>query len=706
MSEIVAGAPPLPSAPGSRRQDEQEALFRALTERTSDVALVADADGNLTYVSPSAERLFGYRLEDLVLSNGFRIVHPDDVEPVAAMLAAVLAEPYQVHRMVLRIRDGGGRWRWVEETVTNMLGHPGVGGLVINLHDIDAQVAAERALRTSEARFKAIVETTQEGLLALAPDGSTLFANEESARILGLPVGELYRVRLGNLLGAEGQAFLAQLVRTSVSLGRERYELTYRRPDGGERVLAVTASPLPDEDGAPGGSLAMISDVTDERRTAQQLRDAALHDVLTGLPNRTLLYDRLDLALRWQQRSDITVAVLLVDLVRFGRINESRGHRAGDEVLVEVARRLQELAPAGDTVARLGGDRFAVVCSDLAADGVRRLGRRIVEAVARPMDVSCGQLHLTARVGCVLSPPTSGEELLRAAEAAVRSAKVAGRAGVVVHDAELLEHAVRRAELCDDLRKALAGDELELHYQPIISLVTGATVGVEALLRWNHPERGFVPPPEVVSVAEENGLVLDLDAWVLRRACEDGAVLRGAGALPLDAYVAVNLSARHLSAGSLEATVDSALAATATPPAALVLEITESAVVEDVESAAALLHRLRAKGVGVAVDDFGTGQSSLAYLRLFPVTILKVDRSFVEHMTTDPAALAIVTSIMDLARAVGVTVVAEGIEQQEQADALRALGCPAGQGWLWSPARPPRVLLGERQAAASGSPSS
>jgi diguanylate cyclase (GGDEF)-like protein len=381
-------------------------------------------------------------------------------------------------------------------------------------------------------------------------------------------------------------------------------------------------------------------------------------------------------------------AVMFVDVDHFKLVNDSRGHAVGDELLVAVAQRLTTALRPTDTVARFGGDEFVVVQEDVDEHEADETAARLLTVLSEPLPLSHGAVHITTSIGLALTPPRSATDLLRFADSAMYAAKAAGRARVQRFDRSLADEAEQRYSLASDLRQALADDALEMHYQPVVDLPTGTVVGVEALARWEHPELGSVPPTRFVAVAELFGLTHELDACVLARSLREAQALKDVGLLARDAYVAVNLSARNLADRSLESRVVDAVEAVGTTPGSVLLEITESAIMEDTDKSVSLLSRLRDRGFRVAIDDFGTGYSSLAYLRDLPITVLKVDRSFVAHISDDRDALAIVASIVDLARTVGVGVVAEGVETLPQAALLRRLGCQAAQGWLWSRAVP------------------
>ncbi|MCU1593128.1 MAG: diguanylate cyclase/phosphodiesterase with sensor(s) [Frankiales bacterium] len=668
----------------SKRQ-QQEDFFLALSARASDLAIVTSAEGDLLYVSPSVTIMLGYGIEDVLGSSGWSFVHPDD-EPAAREVFERVLATGSTETVDIRVRASSGEWRVMEETMSNLLDTP-VGGIVANLRDITEKRHAEAAMRASDSRLRTIVDTAEEGIWAARFDGSTLYMNLRMAVILGIDREQMHErsAEIWSRFSVEGLR-----KRIALAARPERFEVDFAHPDGRNRILSIATSPLHDEHGEAEGSLAMVSDVTDARRLESELRHAAMHDSLTGLPNRALLVDRLEHALA---RSAGRTAVLFIDLDHFKVVNDSRGHAAGDELLVAVSARLVKALRPEDTVARFGGDEFVVVCEEVDEDAARELAEEVLAALEVPFDLFDAAVHVSASLGLALSPAPSAGDLLRFADAAMYSAKSAGRRRVRVFDPALAEDVEQRYLLQADLHDALSQDTLALHYQPVVDLASGRVVGLEALARWTHPTHGEVPPTRFVPIAEETGLAADLDRWAVRRALREVAHLRDVGAFPLDAHVAVNLSAGHLAEIGLVNLISTAAADADLPPEQVVLEITETSLVDDLDVTIPVLKQLRALGFQVAVDDFGTGYSSLGYLRDLPITTLKIDRSFVNGIVEDSDALAIVASVVDLAKAIGLGVVAEGVETQEQADLLLRLGCASAQGWLWSAAISPEQAI-------------
>jgi diguanylate cyclase (GGDEF)-like protein/PAS domain S-box-containing protein len=674
-----------------QRRQQQEDFFLALSQRASDLVIVLDALGQVLYTSPALTGGLGHEPIDVLSEDVLDFIHPDDRATTTTLLDDVVRGAEA--STTLRIRDSAGGWRWFEATMGNLLDTV-VGGVVCNLRDVTERITAERALRASEARYRAIADSADEGLWVASADGRTLYVNTRLCDILGLDADEVYAKEVGELV-AGGPGTSGHQPGLAGRVGAERYETTYAHPDGRIRVLRIAAAPLEVGEGEDDQAayLAMVTDITESRRLERELRQAALHDHLTGLPNRALLLDRLEHALTREIRS---TAVLFVDLDQFKIINDARGHTVGDQLLVAVADRLRASVRPFDTVARFGGDEFLVICENVDEEHSHLIATELLLALDEPFPVASGVLDVAATIGIALSPSPSAEHLLRNAETAMYAAKQAGRRGIRVFDTSLAEQAQELYELGADLRAALRADELVMHYQPIVELAGGAVVGVEALARWNHPTLGAVPPDRFVALAERTGISRELDRWAIARALRETGRLRDQGALPPSAYVAVNLSPRHLADTGLEEHLDACTRAAGLSPAHVTLEITERAIMAEPEPAIALLRRLRAQGYRVAMDDFGTGHSSLSHLHALPVSTLKIDRSFVADICGDHNARAITTSIVDLARAVGVTVVAEGVETLEQRLLLEELGCTTGQGWLWSAAISPEQAVATR----------
>jgi len=454
-------------------------------------------------------------------------------------------------------------------------------------------------------------------------------------------------------------------------------------------------------------SLARLQSAESQQHAAeQQLAQLAQYDALTGLPNRALFHDRLGQAIARAHRSEHPIAVLFLDLDRFKEINDSLGHEAGDRVLIEAAERMRLHLREGDSVARLGGDEFTVILEDVdGAEQVRSVAQKLLRAFAEPFRVDGQDLFATLSIGIALHPRdgADAENLLRHADTAMYQAKSDGRDGLKFYTPVMSTAVSERLSLEGRLRQALERGEFVLYYQPIVRLEDGAISSVEALLRWRHPEEGLLPPGRFVGIAEQTGLIVPIGDWVLREACSHAAQWQAAGLRPL--RVAVNLSARQFRKGGMVAAVRSALEAARLDSRWLMLEITESLLMENPEASGKVLQQLKEMGAHMALDDFGTGYSSLAYLKHFPIDVIKIDRSFVRDIVADVDDAAIVKATIGLATSLGMQTTAEGVETGEQLAFLRTHGCRFGQGYLFSPPVPEAefaaMLREERRLAAA-----
>jgi diguanylate cyclase (GGDEF)-like protein/PAS domain S-box-containing protein len=465
------------------------------------------------------------------------------------------------------------------------------------------------------------------------------------------------------------------------------------RADGDVRWISTTKLPLRDRQGNIVGTFGISRDITERKLAEEQLQHRAFYDPLTDLPNRALFLDRLQHMFHRARRAlgNPLFAVLYLDLDRFKAINDSLGHDAGDELLVATARRLERCLRPGDTLARLGGDEFTVLLDDISCEAdATGVAERIHEELAAPLDVRGFEMFTSVSVGIAMSSAgyECPEDMLRDADTAMYRAKAGGRARHQVFAGDMHQRAVSSLRLETDLRRALERKEIVPYYQPIVDLDDGAVVAFEALARWRHPTRGLLPPDLFIPVAEETGLVVAIGEFMLGEACRQVREWQRKHPRWSALGISVNVSGRQLSQGALAAEVERALAATGLDPACLTLEITESALMHNLSAGASVVQRLHGLLVGLHLDDFGTGYSSLAYLHSFPVHALKIDQSFVNRMDRAPQQSAIVKAIVSLAQNLGMEVIAEGVETRAQADALRALGCQRGQGFLFSPPVP------------------
>jgi diguanylate cyclase (GGDEF)-like protein/PAS domain S-box-containing protein len=547
---------------------------------------------------------------------------------------------------------------------------------------------ARQATRKSEARFTALVQNSSDVILLVDPSGVVRYQTPSVERILGYLPSDLPGARLAELVLPDDEVRMADLVaraRTRVGVIGP-VELRFRKKEGGSLFMEVTVTNLLDNPDL-AGLVFTLRDTHERKLLEERLTHQAFHDPLTGLANRALLADRLAHALVGSRRVGRPLALLLLDLDNFKTVNDSFGHGAGDQVLLEVGRRIGSCVREGDTPARVGGDEFAVLLEDIDGEEMAvEVTTRISRALRAPLLVDGNEVFVGASIGIVVTRDggeTAGD-MFRNADVAMYAAKRSDKGRFRLFEPDMRKTGRGRIELETDLRHALERAEMVLHFQPLVRLATGTIVGGEALLRWRHPRRGLLSPGEFIPMAEETDLIVPIGRWVLDQACYQAAAWRPASGNGAPLRVSVNLSGRQLQRPVLAREVREVLRSTGLPPERLILEVTESLPLLETPAMVARLLELRALGAFLAIDDFGTGYSSLSYLRLLPMDILKIDRSFVEGIGSEGRGLPLLRGIVDLARALNLQVTAEGIETEAQAAALREFGCDYAQGYLFS----------------------
>jgi diguanylate cyclase (GGDEF)-like protein/PAS domain S-box-containing protein len=545
-----------------------------------------------------------------------------------------------------------------------------------------ASQALTEELRRSENRFRSLVQNSSDVITIVEGDGAIRYVSPAVHRLLGYEPQDLTGTRATELVHPDDvQTALGVLEKGRVS----RVQVRLRHRDGSWRYTESTFNNLVADPGV-AGIVINLRDVTERLELEERLVHQAYHDTLTNLANRALLREQLVRALQARRRGEAGPAIIFLDLDGFKTVNDSLGHAAGDLLLVAVADRLHSWLGEYGTVARLGGDEFAVLLEAVGRADASLLAERALAALEAPFTVGGREVYVGASIGVALAgtETDTADILLRNADAAMYRAKRSGKGNVTFYAPDMHHEAFQRLEMEADLRRALEHEEFVVHYQPTVDLGSGEIAGVEALVRWNHPERGMIPPADFIPMAEETGLIVPLGRWVLQTACRDLRRWnqRGNGARKL--RLAVNLSVRQLSDPQLIEDVARAVKENGLQPGALVLEVTESLLLEGQESMVRIFAQLKELGVRIAIDDFGTGYSSFGYLRRLPVDILKIDRSFVQGLGGAPGDVALVQAMVEMARTLGFVTVAEGVERADQAAVLQSLHCHQGQGFYFA----------------------
>jgi diguanylate cyclase (GGDEF)-like protein/PAS domain S-box-containing protein len=669
---------------------ESEDRYRALFQDSHDAVYVTRRDGKFLDANPAALALFGYTREELLRTNAHALyVNAAD----RARFSEEIEAQGTVRDFELKLKAKDGR---VLDCLLSSMVRRGTAGEVIGyqgiIHDVTQRRESEMRLRDSEHFTRTIIASVQQGVTVYDCDLRYQVFNHFMEEITGVSAEDVIGKRPADVFPHLVENGVAALLPRALA-GETVYsnDAPYRIPQTGhEGWTSAVYSPHLSPTGEIMGVVGIIVDITERKRAEDQLTHNALHDTLTGLPNRALFVDRLDRLMKHAERSrNYMFAVAFLDLDRFKVINDSLGHLVGDELLIAIGQRLAGCLRQGDTVARLGGDEFALLLDNVHdITDATRVAERVLADLEEPFTLQGHEVFSNVSIGIAMSSDGyhRPEDILRDADTAMYRAKSEGRSRYEVFDRNMHDKAVHVLQFETDLRRALDRGELMLYYQPIVELATGRIVGFEALLRWRHPKRGIVAPDDFIPLAEETGLIVPIGWWVLEEACRQLSDWNVKFAPPRPFTVSVNLSAKQFLQSDLLEQIDSILWRTGMDATRLQLEITESVVLRHEKSVATTLAALRERGIQLCLDDFGTGYSSLSYLHAFPIDTLKIDRSFVGQINTASKNPGLVETIVALSRNLGMGAVAEGVETPEQLEFLRQIGPQYAQGFFFSAA--------------------
>lgn len=675
LTSFVEVAEPLV---GRLRQGDSERLYRLLAENSTDVIAVLGLDTTFLWVSAACRVLLACEPDELLGVMALDLVHPHDVERVTSAVAAASSGDVR-RRVTARLRDAAGDYVWVDLACRGLVTGSELITVLATFRDASERVTAEQERDEATQRFRVALEHAPIGMTVLTPEGGWLEVNRAFCAMLDYPPEQLLSRTFAELIHPEdrdeSEAVFSKLLAGEIdkSVSEERY----LRRDGTIVWALRSVVLLRRTEANPSYFLAQIQDITDRKRAQKELATFALTDSLTGLPNRLVLIDRLTHALAVARRDGNNVGVLFLDLDWFKHVNDSLGHDAGDEVLRQVAARLTATLREADTAVRLGGDEFVILYENADVIQAGRLATRICAVIDEPYTVNGSEVVVSASVGITVGNGPTAAEMLRQADASMYRAKQRGRARIDIFDQAAQAVALDSLTLDRDLRLAIERDELVLHYQPIVELPSRLVVCREALLRWNHPTKGLLAPGVFLPAAEATRLIAVIGTWVLEHACSAAARWDD------NAAVSVNISSRHLAQVDFADTVRATLKASGLPPVRLIIEITETSLLYASPSVLKSTRTLQELGVGVALDDFGTGQASINVLHRLPIQALKIDRSFVAGLSSEPATANLVDGLIHLGVGLSLDVIAEGVETDAQAQWLVDHNCSHGQGFLY-----------------------
>ena len=661
---------------------ESELRYRTLIEQMREGVVHVDNDGIVRYVNDRYCEMLGYAREELLgTAAAMPVATSEDLEILRSkdqLRQRGIADHYE-----LRFRRKDGTIIWVDISGAPIFDAAGRVIGTIGVHnDVTDRRRAEAALRESEARYRLMAENSTDLISRTTFSGVMLYASDAARVLLGYDPAELVDRSIFSYIHEDDHDLVREATR---SVGRSPKTFAYRvRHRDGSILWFETTTRAVGSAGEPGELISVSRDISSRKRVEEQIEHQAYHDALTGLPNRLLFRDRLTVALAQARRTQSILAVMFLDLDRFKNVNDTLGHSLGDELLKAVAARLRSALREGDSIARMGGDEFTVLMTDLGtSDGAATIAQKLIDAISQPMRIEGHDLFITTSIGIAVYPSDgdSAEVLLKNADHAMYRAKEAGRNSYQLCTPAMNHRALERLSLENALRWALERGEFELHYQPQFDVVTRRITGMEALIRWNRPGIGLTSPATFIPIAEETRLIVPIGEWVLREACRQAKVWQQSRFPGM--RIAVNLSPRQFQHSDLRRMIVSALDGSGLDAHSLEVEITETTAMQNTDRTTATLRALREMGVRIAVDDFGTGHSSLNYLRRFPIDRVKIDQSFVHEVEESRSDRAIVAAVIEMAKGLGLAVTAEGVETHGQLAFLEREGCEEVQGYLF-----------------------
>lgn len=663
-----------------------DSFYRAFFEHSMEAVLLTSPDGNIFAANEAACKLLGYTEEELCKLGRKGLVDP--TSPQLSTLLADRARTGKVRGELIFIRKDGTRFpgEISSEQFMDVQQQPRT---ILTIRDLTERNEALRKLAESEEQYRLLIAAMEEGVVLQDKNSRILAFNKSAERILGLSADQLMGKTSfdpeWHAIHEDGSPFPGEThpVPETLRTGKPQTDVIMgiHKPDGVLTWISVNVQPIFKEGiPTPYRVVATMHDITEHKNAQDRIEKLAHFDQLTGLPNRTLLRDRFRYALSLAQRSGETLTVMFLDLDHFKDINDTLGHNIGDKLLMELALRLKAALRAEDTLSRQGGDEYILILPATNADGAGVVASKLLEAVARPCQIEQHELTVTASIGIAIYPHDGNdlESLSKNADIAMYRAKREGRNSFRFYTPEMQIHSARNLKLAKELRHALTHNELQLHYQPQISLQDDRVVAVEALLRWQHPEMGTISPVEFIPIAETTGQIIPIGEWVFRTAISQLKMWMDNGIPPMT--MAVNLSAVQFRQNDLPELIDSILEDVKLPHHLLELELTEATTMDNTYAAVEMMDKLNEHGIRMSIDDFGTGYSSLAYLKQFNVYKLKIDRSFVRDIISDPGDRAIVSAIINMAGSLDMKTTAEGVETSEHLNILHSQGCAEVQG--------------------------